>query len=355
MGLFLGLIMGTNDATIGGMNELAVKAQEIKTAVERSRHILLHCHPSPDPDSYGSALGLAHVLRNLGKEVTVIKGDSPIPDFAQFLPGGELVVAKNYLELNPADYDLFIVLDSGGLDRISTLGLVSFPDTMTTILIDHHLTTTQFATLNWVDSTYAATAEMLTELAETLVWPLDRESALCFLLGIYTDTGGFKYQATTSRTLAVASRLAALAPDYSSLIFKLENNNTPGSIYFQALALSSIEVCCGGRVALSVLPHERLKGAMIKENDAKGVTIANILKSVSGWDIGLTIFEWEPGVIKLSARTRDAKVFDLTKFAVAIGGGGHRAAIGAYLHLPLEEAKRKIIAELKASYPVLVD
>jgi phosphoesterase RecJ-like protein len=351
----MGLIMGANDVTIGHMNELAVKAQEIKVAVESSKRILLHCHPSPDPDSYGSALGLAQVLRTLGKEVTVIKGDSPIPDFAQFLPGAELVVPKNYLELNPTDYDLFIVLDSGGLDRISTLGPVNFPDAMTTILIDHHATTAPFANVSWVDVSYAATAEMLAELVETLGWPLDRESALCFLLGIYTDTGGFKYPATTSRTLAVASRLAVLAPDYSSLIFKLENNNTPGSIYFQALALSSIEVCCGGRVALSILPHERLRGAMIKENDAKGVTIANILKSVSGWDIGITIFEWEPGVIKLSARTRDAKIFDLTKFAVAIGGGGHRAAIGAYLQLPLEEAKSKIIAELKANYPVLVD
>src|SRR5690606_525732 len=103
------------------------------------------------------------------------------------------------------------------------------------------------------------------------------------------------------------------APDYTKLIFNLENNNVPGSIKFQGLALSNIETHWG-RVAISTLSYEQIQAGGIGENDSRAVTIANILKSVTGWDIGIHLFEWEPGVTKLSCRTRDPEQFDLSKF-----------------------------------------
>jgi len=58
---------------------------QIWNEIEKAKNILLHCHPSPDPDSYGSALAMLHFLEGQSKSATLIKGDSPVPDFAQFL------------------------------------------------------------------------------------------------------------------------------------------------------------------------------------------------------------------------------------------------------------------------------
>lgn len=336
------------------MDELKVKSRAIRELVDRSKKVLLHAHPSPDPDSYGSALGMLHCLQAQGKTTTLIKGDSPIPDFVQFLPGHEQVLAKNYLEINPADFDLFLILDSGGLDRISTLGPVNFPPTMKTVLIDHHATTADFADVNWIDPRYAATAEMLDDLLAS--WPvqISHDTAACFLLGLYTDTGGFKYDHTTANTFRAAAHLAEIAPDYSKIIFAMENNQEPGAIRFQGLALNRIETYFADRVALSVLSRAEIQEHQISENDSKGVTIANILKSVKNWEVGISLVEWELGSIKLSARTRDSVQFDLTKFVTLVGGGGHRAAAGAYLKLPLAEAKKLVLQKLGEAYPALL-
>ena len=47
---------------------------------------LLTCHVLPDADAVGSMLGLAEVLRSLGKDVVLYNRD-PVPDMLTFLPG----------------------------------------------------------------------------------------------------------------------------------------------------------------------------------------------------------------------------------------------------------------------------
>lgn len=335
------------------MNTLAELAPQIKQLVDQSQRVLLHCHPSPDPDSYGSALAMSHYLASLGKQATVIGGDSPIPDFVEFLPGGDQVLAKNYLEIDPSQYDLFIILDVSRVDRVTTLGPVVFPATMKTVLIDHHVPGPVFADVVWSDTSYPATAQMVFELLQAWGVTLTREMALCLMLGLYTDTGGFKYQTTKPATFRAAAGLAEIAPDYPQLIFNLENNNRPQAIKFQGAALSAVENFFEERVAISALSYEQIQTLGLSEEDAGPVSIANILKSVRGWEIGIHLFEWQPGVTKLSARTRNAEKFDLTQFTSRLGGGGHKAAAGAHIQKPLALAKADVLVALQQAYPDL--
>jgi nanoRNase/pAp phosphatase (c-di-AMP/oligoRNAs hydrolase) len=86
------------------IKELAPKVLEY---INNSKSILLHCHPSPDPDSVGSVLAMKFVLESLNKKVTVIKGDSDIPEAFSHFPGFSDIVQKNYFEINKQDFDLF--------------------------------------------------------------------------------------------------------------------------------------------------------------------------------------------------------------------------------------------------------
>ncbi|MCW1949712.1 MAG: DHHA1 domain-containing protein, partial [Candidatus Shapirobacteria bacterium] len=80
--------------------------------------------------------------------------------------------------------------------------------------------------------------------------------------------------------------------------------------------------------------------------------VSNMIKSVVGWDIALTMTEIQPEIIKISMRTRDSQKYDLAKIAVATkAGGGHKAAAGATLNMTLPQAKETILAIIKKLYP----
>jgi len=332
-------------------NQVKKLAPEIWEAIKGAKRILLHFHPYPDPDSVGSALAMFHALQALGKKTTVIKGDSPLPEYLSFLPGYEAITPKNYLEINPADFDLFLLLDISQPNRVTGLGEVKFPPPLKTVLIDHHITAEPFAEINLIAPEYPATAQIIYDLF--LAWriKLTSDIAACLFMGIYTDTGGFKYRGTTKDTFRVVAALVELAPNFPELIFQLENNNAPGQLRFEGLAMSSIEVVGQGEVALVALSLSALSARGLRYEDTQGISIANHLKSVKGWEIGATLVESRPGVVRASFRTRDPKRFDVSKLAVALGGGGHAGAAGAVLKMPFAAAKSEFLQKLTTIYP----
>ena len=56
--------------------------------IRAGQNFLLTCHVLPDADAVGSMLGLAEVLKALGKNVVLYNRD-PVPDMVTFLPGVE--------------------------------------------------------------------------------------------------------------------------------------------------------------------------------------------------------------------------------------------------------------------------
>ncbi len=325
---------------------------KIANAIKNSKKILLHNHPSPDGDSYGSALAWAYILKKMGKHVTVIAGDNPPISRFSFLPGFDEVVNKSYLEINPKEYDLFIINDSASISRVSNKGEVLFPKEMKTVVIDHHATNTGFGDINLTVSSIA-TCEILFDLFMELGFEIDEEVARCLFVGIYTDSGGFKYQGTTSNTFNVAAKLIDKAPGFYKDIFTLENNDEAWLIKFEALLLSSVENYFSGNVAMSTVSYEKLLEQNVPTGLIGGDTVSNRLKAVKGWNLGISFLEKEKNKISVSLRTRDAEKFDLTKLAVALGGGGHKAAAGAKISMPFSDAKRHLLETIQRVYPEL--
>lgn len=327
-------------------------APQILEEIKRAKSILLHCHPSPDPDSVGGVLATMHALEVMGKKVTAIRGDSETPLSFGGLPGFGKLTPKNFFEIDLAEFDLFLILDSGGLNQISRVAPIIFPANIKTIVIDHHATNEKFAQINLVDPTYPATCQILYDLFVSWGVTITPEIAKCLMLGIYADTGGFRFPATTGATFAAAAHLAEIAPDYTSLISFMNNSNTPGVIAFEALALSSVTLYCKGKVAISAVSYAVLQDKKITKAEIFP-DISNILASVIGWEIGVKIVEDQPGGVKVSLRTRDEKLHDVSKIATALGGGGHKAAAGAYLKTSLEEAVKKVVETIGLIYPEL--
>jgi bifunctional oligoribonuclease and PAP phosphatase NrnA len=323
-------------------------------AIQDSQNILLCLHCSPDGDSIGSNLALFLYLKNIGKKVTLIKGDSELPQNFKNQPGFSEITAKNYFDLDLSKFDLFIMLDIAALSQISKFGEISFPVNLRTINIDHHGSNPSFAGVNLVDDTVMSTCQLVYELFENQNVKPSPEMAVNLFVGIYTDTGGFKYPKTTTRTFTIASELVKINSDFPKYIFEIENNSEPSQIYFKGLALSSVELFFNQHVAISSVSYNTLTQKNLSSRHTEKSDISNTLKSVIGWDIGISMVEYEPGICSISLRTRDSENFDLSKIAEATGiGGGHPAASGATIKKPLPEAKKILLDIIQKLHPEL--
>jgi bifunctional oligoribonuclease and PAP phosphatase NrnA len=328
--------------------------QQIKSAIDESSRILLHLHPGPDADSVGSALSMFHYLKSINKDVTLISGDSNLSPSLMTLPGTELITQKNYFDLDINEFDLFIILDSSEKRQISKLNEINFPSTLKTIVIDHHASNLGFGDINLIDGDSPATCQIVYELFKALKITINHDIANCLFAGIYTDTGGFKYNSTTSKTFSICSELTKIAPDFSQTIFNLENNDRPERLKLLGLHLNHVETYFDNRIAFSAISQSMIRKAGFNADDSVNSEVANTLKSVVGWEIGVSMIEAGKDRVKVSFRTRDSSRFDVSEIAVATGfGGGHMAAAGALIPMSISKAKRLIIRTIARLHPEL--
>ena len=326
--------------------------KKIWKEIKKAKNILLTLHPNPDGDSIGSSLALYHVLTQIGKKVTLISGDSQISNNFFSLPGIKEIVNKNFFDLNLSDFDLFIINDIAAPNQISKIKDIIFPLDIKTIIIDHHASNIGFADINLIDSSSPSTCQLIFDLFQSNKVKITSNIAACLFVGIYTDTGGFKYMGTTSKTFEVAAKLTKIYPEFTQLIFDIENNDHPDRLKFLALILSSVETYFSDSMAIATLSHQTIKDNNLNPSAVSSSDIANILKSITGWQIGVAIIEYQSNHIKASFRTRDSSKFDLSLIASTLGGGGHKAAAGLVLKdTSIDEAKKLIIKNIKKIYP----
>ena len=335
------------------MLNLKLTGRKIWKQIDHSKKILLHCHPGPDGDSVGSSLAFYHVLKNLGKDVVVIQGDNPIPNNLLSIPGTDKIIPKNIFQIDLNEFDLFIINDSSSLKQITRLGDLKFPKSLKTIVIDHHQSSEKFAQINLVMPKYPATCQVLFDLFQLKKIKITPKIAACLYLGLYSDTGGFKYVNTNYKTLNIASILSKIYPKFTDLVFNLENSDEPDRLKYISLLLSTIENYYHNHVAIASISYDEIQTSNFSSQTLNNYSeIANMLKSVIGWEIAIVFMEIQPNVVKISLRTRNSELYDLSKIALATkAGGGHRAAAGATLNQSLDDAKKTILGIIKKLYP----
>lgn len=292
---------------------------EAARAIAAADAVAITCHVSPDGDALGSALGLAHAARRVGKDAVVSFG-SPfvVPESLAFLDTAPLVPPAEF----PAEPSCMVVFDAGSADRLAELGSAATAAT-TLIVVDHHVTNTGFGDIQVIDPDAAASAQLTMYLLDELGWDLDPVVAQCLLTGLVTDTGRFQYSATTGEVLRLAGRLvdAGAVPDvigqqvYESMSFgylKVSSSVLGRAVFEDDLALvwSRLEVA-------------DLKRAGIRYDEAEA--LIDDLRIVRGAEVAVLLKEVDRGW-KGSIRSRGE--VDVGAIAASFGGGGHHNAAG---------------------------
>jgi phosphoesterase RecJ-like protein len=299
----------------------------VVSLLDGAERVALACHISPDGDALGSMLGLGAALRSRGTQVVASWGGEPfeVPAAYSFLPAVDLLVPPDEF---PAAPELFLTLDTGSPDRLGALE-DRVKTAGRTVVIDHHASNTLYGELNLVDDGAAATAVLVADLVARLGVELTQEIASPLYTGLVTDTGSFRYSATTPSVHELAARLLATGIRHDLISRAIYDTATFGWVTLLG------RVCSRARLEQEAVGGLGLVWTVVEEADL--VESALGLADVEGViDVVRTAGEAEVAVVvkadpvdgdwKVSTRSKGA--VDVGAVCTGLGGGGHRFAAG---------------------------
>ncbi|MDI6808979.1 MAG: bifunctional oligoribonuclease/PAP phosphatase NrnA [Candidatus Eisenbacteria bacterium] len=322
--------------------ENLVEAKEllkIREVLKNEVSFTVTTHVDPDVDGLASQLALFSLLRESGKEVNAMNQD-PVPSIFSFLPNAQSIISlKDNID---SLHQVLIVVDTGSSSRIGYPFDALRARARTIVNIDHHKGNGMFGDVNLVDSSASAAAILIADLIEHLGVPIGKERATLLYAGILADTGSFRFPNTSARGLMTAALLADEGIDVGKIASGIYAGKSLASMKLLSLALSSLEVAEGGKIAVMSLSMADFKKTGAKGEDSEG--FASYAKSISGTLIGIFLREAGPGTVRVSFRS-DGMV-DVDKIAGLFGGGGHAGASGAQVSGTVEEVKKEVLVRV---------
>ena len=95
----------------------------LKSVIDGSTNVVLTSHIRPDCDALGSELGMAGLLRQLGKKVRIVNGQATPPNLAFIDPNNEIMCIDEDIQAEDLmDADLWMILDTSAMAQLGPMG-----------------------------------------------------------------------------------------------------------------------------------------------------------------------------------------------------------------------------------------
>lgn len=323
------------------MNELKELARQIFSEFKKAKKILIVLHLHPDGDVIGAGLSLNYFLSKKGKKVRIVCADEIHSNFT-FVKDYQKIEIKDFADLNLKKFDLILFLDSS--PNNFTKKEFKLPGKICSVWIDHHQGETKFAKINAVFPEISSVCQVLYELFGLQKIKIDKNLANWLYLGVYSDTGGFQFGAP-AKTHEVAADLLRKGANHNKIVFNLTRKKSLSLLKSWGKLLENLKIDLEYHFCWSTISYKELQDLNCQPSDYYGG--AEFLKQVEGTNFGFVLVEEEPGGIRGNLRSRrqpEDGGFDVSQIAVALGGGGHKAAAGFSLKMSLPEAEAKTLA-----------
>ncbi len=304
-------------------------------AIRAGHRFVVTSHINPDGDAVGSAIGLARVLRSMGKGAMLWLRDE-CPALYLPLPGSDGIrTGEEPPAKFPETFDGAIVLECPSLDRT---GLAEPLAELPILNVDHHLGNEHYGKVNWIDTAAPSVGEMIFRLAKGLNVTPDRDTATSLYLTLVTDTGGFRFANATPEAFQAAAELVRGGAQPQRVAQWLYESRPEGSMRLLGEMLATLKLHGEGRVATVILDAAMFERAAAAPSDTEG--LIDYPRSIAGVETAALIRELEDGKLKVSLRSRGE--VDIQKLALKHGGGGHRNAAGYTAEGEIEEVREKV-------------
>ena len=316
--------------------------------IRRAQRPLIVSHRNPDPDSLGSALGLAAILEAFGAApVLAVSRPESIDAVMASIPGTERFhdLTTEFLAAPPDNrpFDVLFSVDTASMSLLS-----SKPDVRAALRairpivnIDHHVTNERFGDVNYVVSDAAAAAEVIWMLLGTLGSGISRDGAIALQAGLVADTLGFQTKETGPRTLRAAAALQAMGGATAGVPRRVLNVRSFEASRLLGAALAAAVRSEDGRVVWTQVSERMAADVGARIADSQG--IPNALQDVADAVAVAVFYELDASRTRVSLRSQGPRIDGV---AAAFGGGGHALAAGATVDEPLDVATEQVLARL---------
>ena len=312
------------------MCDAVATERAVASALLSARSVVVCAHVNPDGDAVGAVLSLTLALRAAGVDATPTLADEhAAPATYSFLDGFGLYRPASSLSAP----DIFVALDTPTWARLGEAEPLA-RSAASVIVIDHHSDDACYGEMNLVDADAAATASIVWRLLPLLGVAPTSAIATASYVGLMTDTGRFSYGNTTPRALRDAADMIEAGADAHCLYAKVYESRTGPALALLGRVLSRVTLANDDRVVYSWITDNDLAetGALPEETE----NLVDIVRQTGSVD-AVVIFKEEAGVVKVSLRAK-SPTLDVGAIARLFGGGGHVAAAGATIALPLDDA-----------------
>lgn len=330
--------------------ELPLLHAEITQMLEEigeAESIVITAHQNPDGDAVGSALALYHILRFAGKNCVCVLPDRA-PDFLSWMPGFDTLLYfdahKEEATALLKNANVIFCLDYNSPERLGReMGEVMRHTAGYKIMIDHHPQPEMFcqATINYPAD--CSTCQLIYRFVCTIGYEnhVGSEAADCLYTGIMTDTGSFRYPATTALTHFIVAKLIEAGANNVKVHNSVFDANTESRLRLMGYALSEkLVILPQFHTAYISLTEAELQKFNYQKGDTEG--LVNYGLSMAGIQFA-AIFMEKDGQVKLSFRSKGDVPVN-TFMQQNFSGGGHKNAAGGRSNATMDVTIQKFLS-----------
>lgn len=299
-------------------------------------------HMRADGDCLGAESVLYHTLKQLGKQVLVLNPDPPDPRYHYLYEHTPFHVYSGPQSL--PDYDLLIVCDCSQLTRLGAMGEEVRQRSADRMAVDHHPLRggdrEQWTALVH-DADAPASGYLALQIAQQLQVSLPLGARQAAFTALASDTGWFRYDNADSQTWNCASDMVRSGVQPAQLYREIYQQCDPGHPIGIGAALANTQYFHDNRLAITWLSQTELQkaGGTLQDTDE----VLDLLRSVKSVEVAAFLFEFEPGEVKASLRSK-ADV-NVNLLAQKLGGGGHARAAG--VRFPAEKGFHECLEDMR--------
>lgn len=311
-------------------NQKLVK--QIYDQLTKSKKVSIFCHLNPDNDAYSASLGLCIFLNSMGIKAKIVGMESATnPEVIKQMDVSYHSSDEKFVKDSTA-----IVLDLGTKKNLIDANLFSL--CKNSLRIDHHPKTETFCDLEWVDTNYCSTSEMIGWfILFNNKKMMSKKICNALYPGILTDSGNLMFPSAQ----ASAFELIAHFFDYD-----FDKQQKQNELFLKdwdqaktnANILKKVKIV-DNEIAYLVITKRIKRKYHLVDNDSKIFLMSNI-KNFKVWFS--VYYSDQRKLWKVSIRSR---TYPVNEVAMKFGGGGHKLASGFTINS--KKDIKNIINEIK--------
>ncbi len=305
-----------------------VKAHALREIITSKDRVIIMGHRIPDVDSFGAAVGIYRIARELDRKAHIVLNDvttsvQPLRDlFLNDDYDEDMLVSSEHAKSLAGAGTVLVVVD------VNKPSITECPELLkickSIVVLDHHrqgVETIENATLSYVEPYASSACEMVTEILQYISDGIKVKSgeADCLYSGIVIDTNNFMTK-TGVRTFEAAAYLRRAGADVTRVRKLFRDDAVEYKAKADAVSQAEVYRNC---YAISTSTGDGLQSPTIVAAQA-----ANELLNIRGIKASFVLTEYQ-GLIYVSARSIDE--VNVQVIMERLGGGGHMNIAGCQM------------------------